>query len=148
MKQASEYPLKGSCNCGYVQYEVLEPFQFQIACHCTQCQKHTQSAFSLIGGLSSKSFRLLSGQLKEWTKVADSGNLGDCYFCPECGNRIYHVNPATPDALRLKLGTLENTDVIDPRIHIWVSKKQRWYQIPEGVRTFETQPDPKEFLRK
>ena len=148
MTQEPKYPLKGSCNCGYIQYEVLEPFSFQIACHCTQCQKHTQSAFSLIGALSFENFRLLSGRLKRWTKTADSGNLADCYFCPECGNRIYHENPATPGALRLKLGTLENTDVIDPRVHIWTSQKQSWYRIPEGVLVFETQPDPKELLEK
>ena len=142
MTKGLEYPLKGSCNCGSVEYEVLEPFSRQVACHCTQCQKQTQSAFSLNGVLSRDGFRLVKGRLKKWTKTADSGNRLDCYFCPECGNRIYHQNPANPDSVALKLGTLDNTDVIDPRVHIWTSRKQNWYQIPEGVRVFEVQPDP------
>jgi hypothetical protein len=143
MTEKLEYPLKGSCNCGYIEYEVLEPFSVQVACHCTQCQKHTQSAFSLNGGLGPGGFRLVKGRLKKWTKTADSGNLRDCYFCPECGNRIYHDDLANPEPVALKLGTLDNTDVIDPRIHIWTSMKQTWYQIPEGVQVFKVQPDPK-----
>jgi len=30
--------------------------------------------------------------------------------------------------------------IINPTIHMWVSEKQGWYQIPEGVQVFETQP--------
>ena len=146
MTEGLEYPLKGSCNCGYIEHEVLEPFSVQVACHCIQCQKHTQSAFSLIGVLSPGGFRLVKGRLKKWTKTADSGNRLDCYFCQECGNRIYHHNP-TLDAIGLKLGTLDNTDVIDPRIHQWTSMKQNWYQIPEDVQVFEVQPDPKVYAR-
>jgi hypothetical protein len=148
MTQEPEYPRKGSCNCGHIEYEVLEPFSWQLVCHCTQCQKHTQSAFSLIGALSSENFRLVKGQLRKWTKTADSGNLVDCYFCPECGNRIYHESPGAWGALGLKLGTLENTDVIDPHIHHWTSMKQNWYQIPEGVQVFEGQLNPEAIRQK
>jgi hypothetical protein len=141
MSNEVEYPLKGSCNCGFIEYEVTEPFLQQAACHCTQCQKHTQSAFSLVGILNPGTFKLVRGELKKWTKAADSGNRVDCYFCPECGNRIYHENAATPGSARLKLGTLDNTDVIDPQVHVWVSMKQRWFQLPAGVQVFDTQPD-------
>jgi hypothetical protein len=141
------YPLQGSCNCGAVRYEVLEPIDKQAACHCIQCQKHTQSAFSLIGVVSPRTFRMLGGELKKWTKTADSGNRIDCWFCPVCGNRIYHENQDMPGVLRLKLGTLDDTSVIDPGVHVWVSKKQNWLDLPSGVQTFDTQPDLKELLK-
>ena len=148
MEDGIQHPLKGSCNCGFIEYEVLEPFSQQVACHCTQCQKHTQSAFSLGGVLSSDGFRLVKGQLKKWVKTADSGNRVKCYFCPECGNRIYHENFDMPGILRLKLGTLDNTDSIDPRIHVWTSMKQKWYRIPDNVQVWETQPDLKTLFEK
>ncbi len=141
MSELNQNLLKGSCNCGYIQYEVLLPFRFQAACHCIQCQKHTQSAFSLIGVTSSDAFRLLSGKLKTWVKTADSGTRHDCCFCPECGNRIYHQNPNLPDVIRLKLGTLEDTSIIDPQMHVWTQHKQDWFVLPDDVPSHPTQPD-------
>ena len=141
MSESSQNLLKGSCNCGHIQYEVLPPFKYQAACHCIQCQKHTQSAFSLVGGTTRAKFHLLSGELKKWTKTADSGTRHDCYFCPQCGNRIYHQNPLMPDVIRLKLGTLEDTSVIDPQIHVWTQHKQDWYELPGEVPAHPAQPD-------
>jgi len=112
-----------------------------------QCQKHTQSAFSLIGVVTPETFRVVSGSLKKWTKTADSGNRVDCWFCPECGNRIFHENPGMPGVLRLKLGTLDNTKVIRPKVHVWVREKQDWFEIPKDVPVYETQPDITELLK-
>ena len=133
------FPIPGSCNCGNVTYEVLAPFLKQGACHCTQCQKHTQSAFSLVGVLKSEDFRLLTGTLKRWTKTAASGNPIDCYFCPRCGNRIYHQPPSDRKHIRLKLGTLDDTRIISPQAHIWTQHKQQWLQLPAGVPSYEKQ---------
>lgn len=140
MTTAASYPLHGSCNCGRITYEVAKPFAKQVACHCIDCQKHTQSAFSLVGLLPASAFRILTGELKKWTKTADSGNTIDCFFCPECGNRIYHTSAADPKKVRLKLGTLDDTRVIEPEVHIWTRSKQDWYSLPAGVRSHETQP--------
>ena len=137
------YPLEGSCNCGDIRYQVTAPFLAQIACHCMQCQKHTQSAFSLVGALRASDFTITAGTLAKWTKTADSGNRIDCYFCAHCGNRIYHHNPQQPQLIRLKLGTLEDNRVINPTMHIWTECKQPWYQLPEGVPGYPQQPPPK-----
>jgi hypothetical protein len=145
MSESGQKMLKGSCNCGHIRYEVRQPFTFQAACHCIQCQKHTQSAFSLVGRITRDAFRLVSGELKKWTKTADSGTRHDCYFCPECGNRIYHQDPLTPDVIRLKLGTLDDTSVIEPQIHVWTQHKQAWYDLPGDVPNHPTQPDLTKF---
>ena len=141
MSESNQDRLQGSCNCSYIQYEVQLPFTFQTACHCIQCQKHTQSAFSLIGITTLDAFRLVTGELKKWTKTADSGTLHDCYFCPECGNRIYHQNPKTPEVIRLKLGTLDDTSIIKPQMHVWTQHKQDWFELADNVPSHPAQPD-------
>ncbi|WP_277344506.1 hypothetical protein [Oleiagrimonas sp. C23AA] len=40
----------------------------------------------------------------------------------------------------LKPSSLEDTTLIQPTIHVWVSEKQDWYTIPDGAVAFETQP--------
>lgn len=135
-----KYPLKGKCQCGQVAYEIGKPFIAQLACHCSECQKLSATSFSISALVDRKDFKLLSGELKVYMRIADSGLTNACYFCPDCGNRIYHENPDKPDIIRLKPGTLEDTSVIQPTIHVWLKSKQGWVEIPKGVETYETQP--------
>lgn len=78
--------------------------------------------------------------MQDWSRQADSGNTASAKFCPTCGNRIYHFNPDEPDKIKLKPTNLSDTSIIQPTVHIWVSEKQDWFEIPEGVKSFEKQP--------
>ncbi len=135
----AKYPIKGACQCGQVTYELLAAPAMVAACHCRECQKLSTSAFSLTAFVDSKNIRF-QGEMAEWQRPADSGNISAAKFCTNCGNRLYHYNPAEPDSIKLKPSTLEDTSILNPAIHIWTSEKQDWYQIPEGVKTCEKQP--------
>jgi hypothetical protein len=134
-----EYPIKGSCQCGEITYELLEPPLMVAAFHCKECQKLSTSAFSITAMVNASSVKF-NGSMKNWSRVADSGNVSGAKFCPSCGNRIYHFDPNDPDKLKLKPSNLTDTRIINPTIHVWVSEKQDWFQIPEGVKSFDKQP--------
>jgi hypothetical protein len=134
-----QYPIKGSCQCGEVTYELLEAPLMVVACHCKACQKLSTSAFSITAMVKTDSVKF-NGVMKDWRRKADSGNISAAKFCPSCGNRIYHYDPNEPDKLKLKPSTLSDTRVINPSAHVWISEKQDWFKIPEGVKTFEYQP--------
>ncbi|MCC4265814.1 GFA family protein [Oceanimonas baumannii] len=133
------YPLTGSCQCGNVSYQLLSEPQMIVACHCKECQKLSTSAFSITALVNTDQIRF-QGEMKEWRRTADSGNINGAMFCPTCGNRIYHFNPDKPDTLKLKPASLADTRLIKPVAHVWVSEKQDWYQIPEGVAVYDKQP--------
>jgi len=134
-----KYPIKGSCQCGEITYELLEPPLMVVACHCKECQKLSTSAFSITAMVTAQSVKF-NGLMKDWRRPADSGNVSAAKFCPSCGNRIYHYDPNEPDKLKLKPSNLSDTSIINPTAHVWVSEKQNWFQIPEGVKTFDKQP--------
>jgi len=134
----SKYPIKGACQCGGVTYELLEPPLMVAACHCKECQKLSTSAFSITAMVTAQSVKF-SGSMQDWRRAADSGNVSAAKFCPSCGNRIYHYDPNEPDKLKLKPSNLSDTSIINPTVHIWVSEKQDWFNIPEGVKTFDKQ---------
>jgi hypothetical protein len=75
----------------------------------------------------------------EWRRTAESGNTNGAKFCPTCGNRIYHFNPEEPEKIKLKPSNLSDTSIIRPTAHVWVSEKQDWYAIPEGVAVYDKQ---------
>lgn len=133
-------PITGKCQCGNIQYEINQPFLKQIVCHCRECQKLSATSFSITAIIPQDAFKLVSGELTSYTRVADSGLTNNCYFCPSCGNRIYHQNPDMPEKIRLKPGTLDDTSIIKPTMHVWLQSKQDWVDIPEGVETYDTQP--------
>lgn len=132
------YPISGSCQCGGVTYTLLSEPNLVAACHCKECQKLSTSAFSLTAMVDADTV-VFEGEMKEWSRVADSGNVSAAVFCPTCGNRIYHFNPAEPEKIKLKPSNLSDTSLIQPSVHIWVSEKQDWFQIPDNVKVFDKQ---------
>ncbi len=135
----NKYPIKGACQCGSVSYTLLAEPDMVVACHCKACQKLSTSAFSLTAMVDAANI-VFAGEMHDWSRVADSGNISAAKFCPKCGNRLYHFNPNTPDKIKLKPTTLEDTSILNPAAHIWVSEKQDWFVIPEGTKTFAKQP--------
>ncbi|MBR9866471.1 MAG: GFA family protein [Oceanospirillales bacterium] len=133
------YPIEGSCQCGGVKYRLLKEPMMVIACHCKECQKLSTSAFSITAMVNASDVEF-EGEMAEWSRLADSGNTSAAKFCPTCGNRIYHFNPAEPDKIKLKPSNLSDTSIIKPTAHVWVSEKQDWFTIPEGVKVFDKQP--------
>ncbi|EAQ64534.1 putative lipoprotein [Marinomonas sp. MED121] len=136
----THYPVSGSCQCGQVTFSLLAAPNMVIACHCKACQKLATSAFSITSILD-KDKVVIEGELADWSRMADSGNENHAKFCPSCGNRIYHYDPKIPNILKFKGGaSLDDTSMLIPTVHVWVSEKQDWFIIPEGVKTFDKQP--------
>ncbi len=126
--------MDGGCQCGSVRYRVEgEPLGLAV-CHCTECQRQSGSAFGMSLAVPSDSFRLLSGELKTFTTVCDSGRTKACTFCQRCGTRIYHQ--VIEAALSIKPGTLDDTSWLEPSAHYWTKSKQPWVPIPDGVPCF------------
>ncbi|MFT5308884.1 MAG: hypothetical protein ACJAYO_000233 [Thalassolituus oleivorans] len=133
------FPIQGSCQCGQVTYKLLSEPLMVVACHCKECQKLSTSAFSITALVNADTVEF-NGEIQDWIRVAESGNLNGAKFCPTCGNRIYHFNPAEPDKIKLKPSNLSDTGIIHPVAHVWVSEKQDWFVIPEGVAVYDKQP--------
>ncbi|WP_425601994.1 GFA family protein [Shewanella insulae] len=139
MEMEMEYPVKGACQCGGVTYELHSAPLMVVACHCKECQKLSTSAFSITAVVNADSIEF-QGEMAEWSRVADSGNVNGAKFCPTCGNRIYHFDPKDPSKIKLKPSNLSDTSLIVPTSHVWVSEKQSWFTIPDGVAVFDKQP--------
>lgn len=131
--------ITGTCQCGEITYELTEPPMYSVICYCKECQKTSGSTFSISMVVKTEAL-LLSGELGTWERQSDSGNTNKAHFCKVCGNRIYHSNPESPETIRLKPGTLDNTDIISPAAHIWTCEKQSWYKITDDLPQLEKQP--------
>ena len=92
---------KISCQCGTVTFRASLPKPLAVyICHCTECQKQSASAFGITAMFPAEGMWPLPEEIRpfvgKWTRVADSGNTLECYFCTCCGVRVLH-RPILPD---------------------------------------------------
>ena len=131
-------PYTGGCQCGGVRYVLkAEPIR-TVACHCSECQKQSGSAFGMSMIVPEASLTV-TGTTKSYVRTADSGNRNEGVFCPECGNRIYQIPRHFKDALVLKPGTLDDTSWVRPSHFAFMKSCQGWVPIPEGVTVLDGQ---------
>jgi hypothetical protein len=133
-------PQTGGCQCGALRYEITEAPQMVYACHCTDCQRLTSSAFSMAVVVADGAFRLTRGEPRPLQRTADSGRVATRWVCPECGSWVSGV-PIPGSVIRVRAGTLDDTSWLRPTVHFWTRSKQPWIALPEGCRSFETQPE-------
>jgi Glutathione-dependent formaldehyde-activating enzyme len=66
-------PLTGGCPCETVRFECTAMPLLVYACHCTECQRWSGSAFSISMPVAAKSFRVTRGEPKHWRRTGASG---------------------------------------------------------------------------
>lgn len=132
-------PLTGGCQCGRIRYRMLaEPVVFYL-CHCTECQRHTSSAFG-----ESLRFRRehldVDPGLVCVSRMSESGKERQGWFCPDCGVRIWHGTSGSAE-INIKAGTLDDTSWLIPAGHIWRRSKQPFVTIADDELSYDTQPN-------
>jgi len=123
--------MTGGCQCGAVRYRLNGEPQMLYACHCTDCQKQSSSAFGMSLMVARADVEITAGQerLKTWDTQGDDGLLKRCAFCSDCGSRIYHAGESDDEPLSIKAGSLDDTGWLRPVAHIWLKSAQPWIDV-------------------
>jgi hypothetical protein len=132
-------PLTGGCQCGAVRYEVTAPPLTVYACHCTECQRLSASAFGMSMPVPRGAVRITKGTPKRWSRTADSGNLVSGLFCGDCGCRLIHETCGNDAVVVVKPGTLDDTSWLRPVGHYWTQSAQPWLRGRLEGLVFERQ---------
>ncbi|MEM8694592.1 MAG: GFA family protein [Pseudomonadota bacterium] len=133
--------IEGGCLCGAVRYTVnAEAMPNCYACHCTDCQTQSGSALGLQMPLFAPMLTV-EGELREGERETLDGIAVSYWACAQCGNRIYAENSARAGIVVLRAGTLDDSNTLVPRAHLWVKSKQPWVDIPDDAIIYEEQPE-------
>ena len=118
--------LRGGCQCGAVRYAVQPSVGFRsYACHCTDCQSQTGSAFALHMWVLAGDLEISGEGIEGRQPKADGATLS-VFACPKCFSRIYSANSARPQIVTLRIGTRDDSARFVPDFHIWTQSKQPW----------------------
>ncbi|MBP0022104.1 MAG: GFA family protein [Cyanobacteria bacterium SBLK] len=130
----------GGCQCGQIRYEIRAIPLTLYACHCTECQKQSSSAFGMSMPVPRDAVIILKGKPKQWKRISHSGREVNCFFCGECGTRLFHNPERNPKISNIKPGTLDDTSWLKPVGHTWTKSAQKWVILNDGMLNYKKQP--------
>ena len=128
----------GGCLCGRVRYTAGKPTVCGH-CHCVDCRKTSATGHATHAMVAGPSFEV-TGELACYERPADSGNLVTRYFCPDCGSRVWHGDPAWEAEVSVKGGSLDRPVDLSQAVHIWTCRKLPGVVIPDGAPRHEREP--------
>ncbi len=129
----------GSCHCGEISYTFSgEPLR-QINCHCKNCRKTSGGPY-LANIFVSEDNLLIKGSPKVYQHLADSGNQMTKKFCGNCGAQMFSLGSGRPGIVIIRGGTIDNLEIIQPTLNIFVSSKIPSTPLDESLSTFEKMP--------
>jgi hypothetical protein len=128
--------MKGSCWCGGVQFEVLEPFLSMSFCHCTSCKR-------ISGGVGTANGRART----EWIDVTQGRELLTTYqpdegskktFCSICGSNLFGGGWPDSEQASVRLSAIDEGLKGRPESHNYVRSVAPWEALPDdGLPLFE-----------
>jgi hypothetical protein len=136
----------GRCLCEAVRYEVTAEPIMLYACHCSDCQTSTGSAFVLAMRLPAGSAAITRGPAKSFVRPRADGRKKNIVRCTECLTALWSESLPAADYMTVYAGTLDDSPKLIPDGHIWTQDAQPWIVLPEGVPSFEQGPPDMELL--
>lgn len=129
--------LTGRCLCGDVTYRLTaEPITTRI-CWCRDCQR--LAANGTVNVVVSTTAIECSGEVREITVTADSGNKVSRRFCPRCGCHVFANSSARPHLTVVRAGTLADPSAVRPVMNMWAASAPAWACLDPALERVDGQ---------
>ena len=142
IEMANIIDVNGGCFCRKItlQAHVLE--ENVVACHCTDCQKFSGAPFRATLIVDATQVNI-SGDVCEYSKIAESGNERLQGFCGNCGSHIYATSPERK-IYNIRAGCLEQHNELVPVRHIFAQSSPDWLANISKAKWFRKGPASEE----
>ncbi len=132
------FPTEGGCDCRLVRYRLESAPLFVHCCHCRWCQRESGAAFALNAMIEADRVTSLGVQPELVDTPSDSGMGQKIARCPGCRIAVWsNYAGSGPVTKFVRIGTLDNPDLLPPDVHIFTASKQPWVVLPAGAPAFE-----------
>ena len=145
MAHYSPFPIEGGCDCKAVRYRMTSKPLFVHCCHCRWCQRESGASFALNAMIESDRVVSLGIDPELVHTPSDSGLGQKIARCPTCKVAVWsHYAGSGPITKFVRVGTLDQPDLMPPDVHIFTASKQPWVLLSEGIPAFEEYYDREE----
>jgi hypothetical protein len=117
-----------ACRCGQLRAECTgDPVRVSV-CHCLACQRRTGSAFGVQARWPEAQVQV-TGEMRAWTRTADSGGRVHYNFCPRCGSTVSYTNDNWPGLVAIPVGAFADPAFPPPRFSVYEHRKHGWTSV-------------------
>ena len=131
--------LTGQCLCGDVTYAADGDIAMQANCHCTDCRQSSGSAFATLVFMSKDDVKI-TGDVKSFDHVVDSGGTLTKTFCPKCGSQLFTANKSRPNSIGIRAGTLNEHEEVKPQFNVYAGSKMECTHLDPDIPAFDKMP--------
>ena len=128
-------PIKGTCHCKLVEFELNGDPKLVVNCHCDDCKKRNGSAYSTYMAVQQNELNIVKG--------ADSitgytiENVGEKHFCANCGTPIYNNNYRYPGLYMVFYGAVNSDGNLTPSFNVFCENKHKWVDTISDIQSFQ-----------
>jgi hypothetical protein len=126
---AGAEPMRGSCLCGAVSFEVTEPFAGVSQCHCTTCKRISGGTGTVSGRVRTGAIRIQSGQELIRTYQPSEGTAKS--FCSVCGSNLFGGGWPDSPMTTVRVSALDTAFDRRPEVHVFVRSVAPWETLPD-----------------
>jgi len=138
--------LEGGCDCGRVRYRLRAQPLFVHCCHCRWCQRESGAAFAVNALIEAEQVALVRGEVLVVDTPSASGAGQLIARCPACHVAVWSNYAGAGPLLRfVRVGTMDQPDLLPPDIHIFIGTRQPWVVIPPGAPAVPEYYDRREY---
>jgi hypothetical protein len=138
MSPLSPFPAEGGCGCRAVRYRLESAPLVVHCCHCRWCQRESGASFALNAVIEADRVALFGVEPEVIDTPSESGSGQRIARCPICKVALWSNYAGAGPLIRyVRVGTLDNPDLLPPDVHIFTASKQPWVQLPAGAAAFD-----------
>lgn len=127
---------EGGCTCGHVRYRMMRGPLIVHGCHCRWCQRQSGGAFAINALIEADCVEVLAGEVANIMVPSPAGKGQQIARCPKCQIALwsnYYFGGLFDRIHFIRVGTLDNPDLLPPDVHIFTSSKQPWVILPKDA---------------
>lgn len=133
--------ITGGCLCGAVRYTVAAEAIAARVCWCRDCQ-YLAAGSATVNLVFPAAAITVTGPLRDYSSIADSGNRMHRQFCERCGTPVTSKSEARPHLAILRAGTLDDPELANPSLTIWTDSAPSWACINAALPRMPRQSPP------
>ena len=115
----------GRCLCGAVTYQTNASAVFMGNCYCADCRRESRTGHITAVAVPGPALQV-SGETRQFTKPADSGQTIRKTFCPVCATTLYTNPSGLPGLALIRAGTLDDVSAVVPQVNMYVACAPAW----------------------
>ncbi|MFP2909948.1 GFA family protein [Pyxidicoccus sp. 3LFB2] len=128
--------INGSCCCGAIKFELINPPSMMGTCHCSRCRKVGASTLVFV---KKDDFRWIQGQEFVARYEPEAPYKHSRTFCKRCGTSLGEVG-SQQDSFPVSANCLDNDPLVRNTFHVFVASKPAWYEICDSAKQFQEFP--------